>query len=302
MPIELRHLRYFIAVAQEGHITRASEKLGIQQPPLSQQIKALEGQLGAQLFRRKARGVELTHAGRAFLEDALKIMTLLERAVETTQRTARGEEGRICVGVTPTAPFHPFVINAIRRFRDACPNVALTMEESLSEGLFASLRDERIDVAFVRSAVADAQGLRITRLPDEPMLVALPTDHKLAREPLAASVLLKQLAGEVFVLYGPPGSGIHGAIIAACHRAGFAPRIGQLTPRITSTLGFVAAGLGISLVTQSMRSVGMEGVSYRALKGSAQPRALLNLLSRRGDPSGVVRQFLQSTRTQVSGL
>src|SRR5262245_61558972 len=109
MAMELRHLRYFIAVAEEGHITRAAERLGMQQPPLSQQIKAIERELDVQLFRRKARGVELTDAGSAFLDDARATLAQLDRAVESTRRTARGEQGRICVGVTSTSSFHPIV-------------------------------------------------------------------------------------------------------------------------------------------------------------------------------------------------
>src|SRR5262245_15686940 len=103
--VELRHLRYFVAVAEEGHVTRAAERLGMQQPPLSQQIKALERELDVQLFRRRSRGVELTDAGRAYLENARKILDQLDQAAETTRRTARGEQGRICVGITPTSPF-----------------------------------------------------------------------------------------------------------------------------------------------------------------------------------------------------
>src|SRR5882757_9897904 len=129
MAMELRHLRYFVAVAEEGHITRAAERLGMQQPPLSQQIKALERELDVQLFHRKPRGVELTDAGRAYFENARKILDQLGHAAETTRRTARGEQGRICVGITPTSPFHPFVPRIIRAFRDAYPLVSLTLEE-----------------------------------------------------------------------------------------------------------------------------------------------------------------------------
>lgn len=292
MAIELRHLRYFIAVAEEGHITRAAERLEMQQPPLSQQIKALEQQLGAQLFRRKARGVDLTEAGRALLVDAREVFAQLDRAIESTRRTARGEQGRITVGVTPTAPFNPFVPQVIRRFRESYPMVGLGMVESLD--LLDGIRREQIDVAFVRNSVADTQGLNVIELLEEPMVVALPARHELALAACGTAMPLKSLANESFILYGPPGSGIHDATIAACHRAGFSPRVGQLAPRITSTLGLIAAGLGISLVPESMRSVSMDGVSYRQLKGVAQPKAVLNLVSRRGDPSAVVRHFLRT--------
>ena len=128
MSVELRHLRYFVAVAEEGHITRAAERLGMQQPPLSQQIRALERELDVQLLRRKPRGVELTDAGRALLADAQAILAHVDHAFATTRRTARGEEGRISVGFTSSAPFHPFVPRVIRAFRESYPLVALTLE------------------------------------------------------------------------------------------------------------------------------------------------------------------------------
>lgn len=130
--MDLRQLRYFVAVAEEGHITRAAERLGMQQPPLSQQIKAIEQKLDVQLFRRKPRGVDLTDAGRVLLDQAHALLERLDYALLLTQRTARGEQGRLCVGIAPTAPFHPFVPQAIRAFREAYPLVSVTLEECLS--------------------------------------------------------------------------------------------------------------------------------------------------------------------------
>ena len=298
--MEMRHLRYFVAVAEEGHITRAAERLGIQQPPLSQQIKAIERELDVQLFRRKARGVELTDAGAAFLVDARAMLGHLDRAFETTRRAARGEQGRLCIGVTSTAPFHPLVPRAIRAFREACPMVALTVEECLSNELVERLRNERMDAAFIRTSLPDPDGLAVHPLIEEPMVVALPGTHALARGRDAVS--LKSLSGETFILYGPPGTGMYDATIAACQAAGFNPNVGNLgastqqAPRITSTLSLVAAGLGISCVPASLQRMNMEGVVYRRIKGSAQPKAVLNLASRRGDPSAVVRQFCTLVR------
>src|SRR5256885_7072746 len=177
--MDLRHLRYFIAVAEEGHITRASERLGMQQPPLSQRIKAIERELDVQLFRRKARGVELTEAGRVFLDNARAMLAQNERAIESTRRTARGEQGRLCVGVTPTAPFHPFVPRVIRSFREAFPLVSLTLEESHTLELIDHLRSERIDAAFIRTPILDPEGLVVSPVLEEPLLVALPSGHKL---------------------------------------------------------------------------------------------------------------------------
>ena len=293
--MELRHLRYFMAVAEEGHITRAAERLGMEQPPLSQQIKALERELDVQLFRRKARGVELTDAGRALFDEVRAILARLDHAIETTRRTARGEQGRICVGVTATAPFHPFVPRAIRAFREAFPLVSLTLEEQVSLELIERLRNERMDVAFIRAPIADPQGLVVTPLLEEPLLVVLPSHHTLLQGtggPHYTTFSLKALASETFIVYGPPGTGMYDATFIACHAAGFSPHIGQEAPRIASALSLVAAGLGISLVPASLQRMHMEGVAYQRLEGAIQPKAILNLASRRGDSSAVVQHFL----------
>jgi DNA-binding transcriptional LysR family regulator len=293
--MELRHLRYFIAVAEEGHVTRAAERLGMQQPPLSQQIRALERELDAQLFRRKPRGVELTEAGRALLADARTIFAQLDHAVAATRRTARGEEGRLGVGFTSSAPFHPFVPRVIRAFREAFPRVALTLEESGTTELIDGLRHDRIDLAFIRTPVADPQGLTVHALLDEPMVVALPVGHPLAAG--GGALALKALAGEIFIVYRrPSGPGLYDAIIAACRGAGFSPRVEQEAPRIVSTLNLVAAGLGLSLVPGSLSRMNMDGVVYRPLKGAGQPTAPLNLALRRNDPSPAVRRFVDLVR------
>src|SRR5262245_23855764 len=154
MEMDLRQLKYFIAFAEEGKITRAAERLGMQQPPLSQRIKKIE-QHDVKLFHRKARGVELTEAGRALLENARAMVAQFEHAIETTRRTARGEQGRISVGVTPTSPFHPFVPRVIRAFRQAYPLVSLALVECFSNELVGHLRSERIDAAFIRTPPTD---------------------------------------------------------------------------------------------------------------------------------------------------
>src|SRR6266545_1883517 len=133
MAMDLRHLRYFITVAEEGHITRAAERLGMQQPPLSQLIKVIERELDVQLFRRKPRGVELTDAGHAFLENARATLSQLDHTFETTRRTARGEQGRISLGYTNSSLFHPLVPRVIREFRTAFPRVSVTLTEGFVE-------------------------------------------------------------------------------------------------------------------------------------------------------------------------
>jgi DNA-binding transcriptional LysR family regulator len=248
--MELWHLKYFIAVAEEKHITRAAERLGMQQPPLSQRIKAIERELEVQLFHRRARGVELTDAGRAFLNNARTVLAQLDHTLETTRRTARGEEGRISIGIVPTSPFHPFVPRVIRAFREAYPQVSLQLEERLGGELLELLGSEQIDVAFIRTPHTNQEQFVINRLLEEPMLVALPAAHALAQNGAGGenALLLKHLARETFILYAPLGTGLREVMMAAFRAAGFSPRVGQEAPRVTSTLSLVAVGLGISLV------------------------------------------------------
>ena len=200
--MELRHLRYFIAVAEERHVTRAAERLGMQQPPLSQQIRALERELDVQLFRRLPRGVELTDAGAALLADARAILSHVDHAFATTRRTARGEQGQVAVGFTSSAPFNPFVPRIIRAYRDAFPLVSLTLDEGGTTDLIDDLRSERIDAAFIRTAIADQEGLVVSTLLQEAMVLALPRGHALAgRENASKGLALKALAAETFILY-----------------------------------------------------------------------------------------------------
>ena len=299
--MELRHLRYFVAVAEEGHITRAAERLGIQQPPLSQQIKALEAELDVQLLRRKARGVELTEAGRALLADARAVLAHVDQAVATTRRTARGEEGRIVVGFTSSASFHPLVVRAIRRYRDAYPLVSLVLEEGGTAELVDAVRREQLDAAFIRTPVGDASELVIVPLLNEEMIAALPSGHKLAARPArGAAVPLKAFTGETFILYRRRlGPGLYDAIIAACHGAGFSPRVGQEAPRMFSTLNLVAAGLGVSIIPASMQSLHMDGVVYRRLKG-APVTAPLQLAYRRGDSAPATGRFVELAQRIVA--
>jgi DNA-binding transcriptional LysR family regulator len=299
--MELRHLRYFVAVAEHGHVTRAAESLGIQQPPLSQQIKALEEELGVQLLRRKPRGVELTDAGAAFLERARAILAEVDRALASTRRTARGEEGRVVVGFTSSAPFHPFVPRVIRMFREASPHVSLVLEESGSRDLVQWLHNETIDAAFIRSPVAAVEGLFVRPLLQEQMLVALPTGHPLAgsNEPLA----LTELASHTFILYKRPGApGLYDSIITACRGAGFSPRVGQEAPRIVSTLNLVAAGLGVSIVPESLRRLQMDGVVYRELDNNANLTAPLILACRRSENSAAVERFVDVVLRSAESL
>ena len=305
--MELRHLRYFIAVAEAGHITRAAEQLGIQQPPLSLQIKALERELDVQLFRRKPRGVELTDAGTAFLERARVILNEVERAFASTRRTARGEQGRVVVGFTASAPFHPFVPRVIRAYREMSPLVSLALEESGSSDLVQGLHNDQMDAVFIRSPVADVVGLEVTPLLEEEMVVALPAGHPLATQSRSkeSTLPLGALAKETFVLYKRPGGpGLYDTIITACRGAGFVPRVGQEAPRIVSTLNLVAAGLGVSIVPASLRRLQMDGVIYCRLSDTNELKlkAPLILACRPGENSAAVQRFIDLVRTTAGQI
>jgi DNA-binding transcriptional LysR family regulator len=299
--MDLRHLRYFVAVAEEGHITRAAERLGIQQPPLSQQIRALERELDVQLLHRLPRGVALTAAGEAFLAEARTILARVGEARLAAQRAARGETGRIGIGFTSSASFHPLVPRTIRAFSDDNPMVGLSLEESGTGELVEAIQAGRIAVAFVRSPTAAAADITVHSVLTEDMVAVLPTGHRLAAEADAAPLPLAELATETFILYRRPlGPGLYDAIIAACQRAGFSPKIGQEAPRMLATLSLVAAGLGVTLVPDSMRRLQVEGVAYRGIDKRAGLVAPLNLAHRRGETAPAARRFIALARRMTA--
>jgi DNA-binding transcriptional LysR family regulator len=273
---------------------------------LSQQIRALERELDVQLFRRKPRGVELTDAGLAFLERARVILEEVERAFASTRRTARGEQGRVVVGFTGSAPFHPFVPRVIRSFREMSPLVSLVLEESGSSELVQGLHNESVDAAFIRSPVADVVGLVVRPLLEEDMLVALPVGHPLASDGAGLDsppLPLASLASETFILYKRPGGpGLYDTIITACRGAGFSPTVGQEAPRIISTLNLVAAGLGLSIVPTSLRRLHMDGVVYRRLSGSPELKAPLILACRHGENSAAVQRFIDLVQSAAEHI
>ena len=296
--MELRQLRYVLAVAEEQNLTHAAERLGMQTPPLSRQIQAVERELGVQLFRRKARGVELTDAGRVFLDNARAILAQLDNTVEATRRTARGEQGRISVAYSSTVAFHPLVPRIIREFRGAFPLVTVALSEGYPERLVERMQQGEIDLCFVRRVDPEIHTVDIAALHQESMLVALPSGHKLAQDHSGA-ISLRALSDETFVLFGDPrGDALerNRDFTVACRDAGFKPRIGHVVPYISSRLNLIAAGLGIAVVAASLQHVSIEGLTFRPLKGAPQLRAPLGLAFRRADPSPVVRQFLNLAR------
>lgn len=297
--MELRHLRYFATVAEEGHITRAAERLGIQQPPLSKQIRLLEDEIGARLFRRTPRGVVLTDVGAVFLEDAQKVLIDTERAVARARRTARGEAGRVVVGLTSSATFYPLIQRIIRGFRETVPGVSLEFREMASAEQVEALISEDLDVGFVRTKVPKEAGIAVYPLIEEPMLAAFPDGHRLGR-PDDGPLPLGALANEPFVLYRrSTGAGLYDAIIAACNAAGFVPRTEQEAPWIGATLNLVAAGLGVTIVPVSFNRMQLDGVVYRRLEDRPNLKARIDLACRRTDRSAVTDAFVSFVRAQA---
>lgn len=293
--MDLRLLRYFLVVAEELHITRAAARLGIQQAPLSQQIKLFEKNLGAQLFRRKPRGVELTEAGVALRNEAASIFASVDRAVDTVVRVSRGEQGDIRIGLTTSACFHPLPPRAIRAFRRANPQVKIQFEQNSTPGLIASLQAGRVDVAFIRTAVGQPTGVRVLPLVKEPMVVALPARHPLAKG--RRGLTLGSLAHEKFIGYPrAAGAGLYDSVIAACIASGFSPDIAHEAPQIVSTLNLVAAGMGISVVPSSMQRLHLDEVAFRPLSGPNNPKGQLNLAVRDDTLASPASAFLALVR------
>jgi DNA-binding transcriptional LysR family regulator len=287
--MELRHIRYFLAVAEEQNFTRAAARVGIGQPPLSQQIKDLETEVGAPLFHRIPQGAELTEAGRAFLENVRVIPVQTERATRAAQRAARGEIGSIRVGFVGSAPFNRVMPATIRSFRRAYPDVEMSFEESNAMRLIASLKDGELDAAFFRFNESPSDDLQIRLLSEERMVVVLPATHPAAK---SVEIDLVRLRNDALILVPrDAGPSLFDTVMLACRQAGFEPILGQSAPQLSSVVSLVAAELGFSMVPESMRQLQLTGVTYREVAGDA-PLTRLALAYRRGETSKIVRNFV----------
>lgn len=298
--LELRQLRAFVAIAEEGYITRAAERLGMQQPPLTRLLQSLEAELGVVLMERLPRGVRPTPAGLALLEEAREVLARVDGVAEVVRRAARGERGRLAIGFTSSAALHPFVPSVLRLFRETFVGVSVVLEEAGTGELLDALVHEKLDAAFIRSPLSGIQSLQDQPILVEPMLLALPTDHPLALD--AASPLpLAALATESFVLYRRRvGLGLYDAILVTCREAGFSPQVVQEAPRMTATLSLVAAGLGVSIVPASMQRLRGDGIVYRPLTDCQNLVAPLHLATRAGDDSAVLRRFKDMVLTTAA--
>jgi DNA-binding transcriptional LysR family regulator len=285
--MELRHLRYFVAVAEECHFGRAALRLHIAQPPLSQQIRQLEAELGVQLLVRTTRRVELTPAGGRYLERARAILASVDAAGEEAALVADGRIGRVAIGFTGSATYEllPRLSRALRR---QSPGLELDLRgELLTPSQVAGLGDGTLDVGFLRPPVRDP-GIEVHPLRREPLVMVLPETHPQAS---SSQISLATLADEAFITYpSPHRSVVHDAVLDACQSAGFTPRATEVAE--TSTLvSFVAAGLGVALVPASVQHLRITGAVYRPLTGDS-PTVELAMATRRGESSPAVRRVL----------
>ncbi len=289
--MELRHLRYFVAVAEERHFGRAAARLRMAQPPLSRQIQALERELGFVLFERNRRQVELTPAGTTLLEHTRGIFEAVELAVHEAKRASHGESGRIVVAYPSTFAYSGLP-ELVRAFRAKFAAVELVLRELSPQDQLDAIRDKRVDVGFVRAPV-DEPGLTTELVRSEPLVAALPSGHPLAGR---TSLALALLAKEPFVLFSRArGPAYFDHLVGLCREAGFTPRVVQEAPQL-DIVSLVAAGLGVSLLPSSIRKFRRSGIVLRPITGG--PRTELLVVWSARNRSAVLREFLDVVRRQ----
>jgi DNA-binding transcriptional LysR family regulator len=294
--MELRHLRYFIAVAEEGSIMRAAARLNLQPPPLGHQIRLLEAELGVQLFTRSPKQIALNAAGHVFLEGARRALEEAGRAVEVVRRFDRGEQGRLTVGFTASAFLHHITPQLIRTFRDAFPRVQFEVAERETFELILALRQRRIDAALLHVLVTQEPDVESHVLDYEDMVVAVPSDHPFALKK-TPPISLAMLSGQNLVVYRrPDGPGIFDNIMLAFQHAGIHPAIVDEVPRLITALTLVAAGRGLSIVPETVKTLHRESVVYKPLARGALPALPLCIIYRRDIELALVRNFIRTAK------
>ncbi|HTV84295.1 MAG TPA: LysR substrate-binding domain-containing protein [Dyella sp.] len=293
MNIELRHLRYFVAVADTLHFGKAAERLGMSQPPLSQQIRQLEDTVGARLLTRTNRRVALTEPGRLFLDQARDILAHVDRAIDMAKRAQRGELGELQIGFTRTIPLSQEIPRAIFEFRQRFPAVHLQLQELNSLQQIDALLDRRLQVGILRpDALPDS--LVSKRLFRDPLVVVLRSDHPvLQRIDARGELSTAALAQDPFVVFArSAGAGVYERVFKLCRNAGFTPRIAQEAREASTIIGLVAAGFGVSILPASCRHSGVEGVSYVPL-ADAESMSEIHVVYRQDERSPLVPRFVQ---------
>jgi len=290
--MELRHLRYFVAVAEELSFTRAARNLNIAQPPLSQQIRALEAELGVELFLRTHHHVELTAPGRQFLGDARNILLQTDKAVTQVRRAAQGEEGELRLGFVTTAMYEDTVPRLLREFRTRHPTVALHLEQLGTVQQVQALIGRKIDAGFIRPPMDEAR-LTLRTVTREALVLALPHNHRLAG---SRRVRLLSVAGESWVMVSrETGAGFYQQTFDLCLKAGFTPRVSMEVGEIQTVVGLVEAGFGVALVPASVTNLRRRGAVYVPL---ASPRSSVEICVAylRDRQSPVLGNFLRLIR------
>ena len=287
--MELRHLRYFVAVADELHFGRAAEKLHISQPPLSMQIRALEDELGVALLHRTRRHVSLTRAGQAFLQDARQILEKTDQAILTARRAGRGEIGELAVGFISVADYNLLPL-VLREFRRRYPMVSLSLKEATTDTQLEDLREGRIDVGFLLPPVTEP-GIESVPVLREPLIAALPEHHPLAAR--SGAIALADLANTPFIItprHMAPG--LYDDIVSFCHAAGFSPQVTQEAIQMQTVISLVSAEMGVALIPHSLRNLKRTGVVYKSLKEKS-PMSEIHLAWRIGDSLPALQLFLR---------
>jgi len=292
--MELRHLRYFVAVAEELHFGRAAARLHIAQPPLSRQIRDLEREVGTALFERVPRGVQLTPAGRAFLPEARLTLAQAARAQRTAERAAKGEVGRLRVGFVEAATYSRVLPEVLGFFRLHLPNIGISLFEMDAHQQGDAFRDGRIDLGILHSIPADADRLlHVERVYTDPMIAALPRAHRLAGQ---ARATLGSFATEPFVLFPRVSAPtLYDDVIASCRQAGFNPRTVQEATAWHTLASLVGAGVGLAFVPRSLTSFQNPGVVYRSVRALSVGMEM-SAAWRRGDKSPVRERFVTALR------
>ena len=284
--IDLRQMRYFVALAETLHFGRAAERLHISQPPLSRQIAALERELGVRLLARDSRHATLTHAGARFLADCRAVLSAFDQACKNARLADLGEVGELSVGFMMHAAYT--VLPALtKRFLSAYPGVHLELREVLPGMLADAVLTGRYDAAILFDE-GPIRGLRTSIIHREELCLALHADHPLAG---AASVSAARLDGEPLIAIPPEASGmLRNAVIGYCRSGGFEPRIRLEAQMQQTIISLVAEGLGLALVPRSMRRLGVAGVVFRDLEGA--PTVEHVIAWRPGNLSPALRPFL----------
>ncbi len=296
--MEFRRLRYFLAVARHGHLTRAAAELGIQQPPLTQQIRALEAELGVALFRRLPRGMALTDAGRELQAEGTRIVDAVQALEQRLQARAAGRRGVLQVGFTTSAAAHAFTPTALRECRRQFPDVELRIREANAAELTEALARRELDFGFLRVPVARPDGVVFEPLLREPAVLALPLGHPLARRhgPRSA-VPLEALQGESLILVRRPGApGLYANLLAELAARGVTVQVVAEVDRMLSNINLVASGSGISIVPASMQGSHPQSVEYRPLPPLEALQAPITLAHRAAEGSAVHDRFLALVR------